>query len=77
MSKGITKAAVDFIKDRTHVSYLALQEAVKGAAFATEEETQRARKEWAIDDLGIDDDAQVIRNEHGTWVNAWVYIRKE
>jgi hypothetical protein len=38
---------------------------------------QRARDEYASDDLEIDDNAVVSTGEDGSWVQAWVWVREE
>ncbi len=44
-----------------------------------EELIEKAREQWATDDIEIDDNAQVIPTADGTghWVQAWVYIQQE
>lgn len=62
-----------------HARMVELLEKAKRLA-ATPEEIERARDEYATDDLEIDDDAIASRmdesqgGDNGTWVNAWVWI---
>ena len=44
---------------------------------ATPEEIEAARRDFADDDLEIDDDAAVSRGNDGVWVSAWVYVPNE
>lgn len=44
---------------------------------AKDEYRNRARQEFAGDDLQIDFDAQVRLSDNGAWVQAWVYVYNE
>lgn len=41
-----------------------------------EELIEKAREQWATDDIEIDDNAQTVPsgNRSGHWVQAWVYV---
>lgn len=36
-----------------------------------------AKQEYGSDEIEFDTDAKVAPSDHGTWVQAWVYVRKE
>jgi hypothetical protein len=36
-----------------------------------------ARDLYQNDDIEVDDDAKLSENEHGAWVQAWVYVNEE
>lgn len=44
---------------------------------ATPAEIDRARGEYADDDVAIDDDALCSRESKGVWIQAWVYLPYE
>lgn len=53
---------------------------VRGAeaeSLATPEEIERARSEYADDDINIDDGAAASRADDGVWVAAWVWLSEE
>lgn len=35
---------------------------------------ERAREEYAGDDVNVDDDAQLSHTDDGAWVQAWVFV---
>lgn len=45
--------------------------------YATDEEIDAARREYADDDIQIDDKALVARTDDGAWVQAWVWVSTE
>lgn len=48
--------------------------------FATPEEIEEARDKYALgsdDDIEVDDGALTSQADNGTWVQAWVWLRKE
>lgn len=46
-------------------------------AMATPEEIERAREEYATDDISIDAGAKASRADEGVWVAAWVWLPSE
>ena len=44
---------------------------------ATQAQIERARHEYANEDIGIDDDALVSESDDGVWVQGWLWIQNE
>jgi len=45
--------------------------------FATPEQIKQARKDYANDDVEIDDNAKTSETDDGVWVSAWVWLKNK